>query len=60
MTMSNLVRSVRATVGIGVVGVFLPEGQKSSEALAQQGLPAFDWGLFLSKSQRIGTWQANV
>lgn len=60
MTMNNLVRSVRATGGIGVVGVFLPEDPKSSDALARKGQLAFDWGLFWSKGQRIGTGQANV
>lgn len=60
MTMNNLVRSVRATGGIGVVGVFLPEDPKSSDKLAQQGKLAFDWGLFWSKGQRVGTGQANV
>lgn len=60
MTMNNLVRSVRATGGIGVVGVFLPEDPKSSDQLAQKGQLAFDWGLFWSKGQRVGTGQANV
>lgn len=60
MTMNNLVGSVRATGGIGVVGVFLPEDPKSSDKLAQKGQLAFDWGLFWSKGQRIGTGQANV
>lgn len=60
ITMNSLIRSVRATGRIGVVGVFLPEDPKSSEALAQKRQPAFDWGLFLSKWQRIGTGQANV
>ena len=60
MNMNNLVRSVRATGGIGVVGVFLPEDPKSSDQLAQKGQLAFDWGLFWSKGQRVGTGQANV
>ena len=60
MTMNNLVRSVRATGGIGVVGVFLPEDPKSSDPLAQNGQMAFDWGLFWSKGLRVGTGQASV
>ncbi|HNP62084.1 MAG TPA: glutathione-independent formaldehyde dehydrogenase, partial [Nitrospirales bacterium] len=60
MTMNNLVGSVRATGGIGVVGVFMPEDPKSFDALAQKGQLTFDWGLFWSKGQRIGTGQANV
>lgn len=60
ITMNNLVQSVRPTGRIGVVGGFQPEDPESSEALAQRRQPAFDWGLFLSKWQRIGTGQANV
>ncbi|MFZ1748209.1 MAG: hypothetical protein WBO24_16450 [Nitrospirales bacterium] len=37
-----------------------PEDPKSSDALAQKGQPAFDWGFFLFKGQRIGTGQPNV
>ncbi|WNM60197.1 glutathione-independent formaldehyde dehydrogenase [Candidatus Nitrospira neomarina] len=60
ITMNNLIRSVRPTGRIGVVGGFQPEDPKLSEALAQKRQPAFDWSLFLSKGQRIGTGQANV
>ncbi len=59
-TMNNLVRSVRATGGIGVVGEFKPEDPKLSYEMVQKGHLAFDWGLFLSKGQRIGTGQPNV
>lgn len=58
ITINN--QSVRPTGRIGVVGGFQPEDPKSSEALAQKRQPAFDWSLFLSKGQRIGTGQANV
>ncbi|WNM58052.1 glutathione-independent formaldehyde dehydrogenase [Candidatus Nitrospira allomarina] len=60
ITMNHLVQSVRPTGQIGVVGGFQPEDPKSAEALAQKRQPAFDWGLFLFKGQRIGTGQANV
>jgi glutathione-independent formaldehyde dehydrogenase len=60
LTMNNLVRSVRATGGIGVVGVFVPEDPGASDALEKKGQIAFDWGLFWFKGQHLGTGQANV
>ena len=60
MVMNNLVRSVRPTGGIGVVGIFLPGDPGASEELARNGQIAFDWGLFWFKGQFLGTGQANV
>lgn len=60
MTMNNLVKSVRATGGIGAVGVFMPQDPGGPDKLAKQGQIAFDWGLFWFKGQRVGTGQANV
>src|SRR6195952_4431753 len=37
LTMNNLVKSVRATGGIGVVGVFVAEDPKSEDKLMQKG-----------------------
>ena len=59
-TMNDLVRSVRATGGIGVVGVFVPLDPGAADKLAKVGKIVFDFGLFWSKGQRIGTGQANV
>jgi threonine dehydrogenase-like Zn-dependent dehydrogenase len=59
-TMNDLVKSVRATGSIGVVGVFLPKDPGSADKLAKKGQIVFDFGLFWSKSQRIATGQANV
>ena len=60
MTMNNLVKSVRATGGIGAVGVFMPQDPAGPDKLAKQGQIAFDWGLFWFKGQSIGTGQCNV
>ena len=60
MTMNNLVKSVRATGGIGAVGVFMPQDPAGPDKLAKQGQIAFDWGLLWFKGQRVGTGQANV
>lgn len=59
-TMNNLVKAVRATGGIGVVGVFLPQDPGSPDKLMKQGQLAFDFGQLWSKGQHIGTGQANV
>ncbi|MBC7541090.1 MAG: glutathione-independent formaldehyde dehydrogenase [Candidatus Sericytochromatia bacterium] len=60
LTMNNLVRSVKFTGGIGVVGVFLPEDPGAPDDLGKQGEVVFDMGLFWAKGQRIGTGQCNV
>jgi len=60
LTMNNLVQTVKATGGIGVVGVFLPQDPGAQDALAKEGKLAFDFGNFWFKGQRIGTGQANV
>src|SRR5947207_3766915 len=60
MTMNALVDSVRATGGIGVVGVFTEEDPGSKDKLAQHGQIAFDLGKFFGKGQFMGTGQTNV
>lgn len=60
LTMNNLVKAVKPTGGIGVVGVFMPEDPGASDALAKKGQIAFDFGEFFTKGQRMGTGQANV
>lgn len=60
MTLNNLVKSVRFTGGIGVVGIFLPSDPGGPDQLSKQGEVVFDVGLFWFKGQHIGTGQANV
>lgn len=60
MTMNDLVKSVRATGGIGVVGVFVEEDPGGADELAKKGQIAFDLGAFFTKGQHMGTGQANV
>jgi threonine dehydrogenase-like Zn-dependent dehydrogenase len=60
LTMNNLVQTVKATGGIGVVGVFLPQDPGTKDALAKEGKLAFDFGNFWFKGQKIGSGQANV
>ena len=60
LTMNNLVKTVKATGGIGVVGVFIPEDPGSKDKLAKEGKIAFDFGKFWIKGQKVATGQANV
>ncbi|HEY7634806.1 MAG TPA: glutathione-independent formaldehyde dehydrogenase [Gemmatimonadales bacterium] len=59
MTLNNLVQAVRATGGLGVVGVFTQD-PKSPDALLKQGEVAFDWATFFEKGLQTGTGQCNV
>ena len=60
LTMNNLVKTVKATGRIGVVGVFVPEDPNSGDKLERRGRMGFDFGAFWFKGQSIGTGQANV
>lgn len=60
LTMNNLVKSVRATGGIGVVGVFVAADPGSEDPLMKEGKLAFDFGAMWMKGQKIATGQANV
>lgn len=59
-TMNELVKAVKATGSIGVVGVFVNKDPKSKEALQKKGHMEFDFGNFWMKGQRMATGQANV
>ena len=59
-TMNELVKAVKATGSIGVVGVFAKEDPKSKEKLQKEGHMDFNFGEFWMKGQSIATGQANV
>jgi glutathione-independent formaldehyde dehydrogenase len=60
MVLDNLVKVVRTTGAIGVVGVYMPQDPGAVNELAQQGRVAFDYGTFFTKGQRMGTGQCPV
>ena len=60
LTMENLIKSVRATGKLGVVGVFVPEDPGSPEPLAKEGKYPFNFGLLWNKGLTVGTGQCNV
>ena len=59
-TMNDLVRSVRPTGRIGVVGVFLPDDPGAPDEATRHGRIPFDMGTYWFKGQSMGTGQANV
>ncbi|WP_329048700.1 glutathione-independent formaldehyde dehydrogenase [Amycolatopsis sp. NBC_01488] len=60
LVLDNLVKTVRSTGGIGVVGVYLPDDPGAANELAKHGRIAFDYGSFFMKGQQMGTGQAPV
>jgi glutathione-independent formaldehyde dehydrogenase len=60
MTLNDLVKSVKFTGRIGVVGVFVPKDPNSPDPLGKKGEITFDYGLFWNKGQSMGTGQCNV
>jgi glutathione-independent formaldehyde dehydrogenase len=59
-TLNKLVRSVRFTGSIGVVGVFVPEDPRGPDELERHGQVVFDYGQFWFRGQRMGTGQCPV
>ncbi|MBO0804781.1 MAG: glutathione-independent formaldehyde dehydrogenase [Nocardiopsaceae bacterium] len=60
LVMDWLVRSVRATGRLGVVGVYLPTDPGAATKAAQDGRIGFDYGRLFQKGQQIGTGQCPV
>jgi len=60
LTMNRLVKSVRFTGHIGVVGVYVPQDPGSPDELAKQGELAFDFGEFWFRGQTLGSGQCPV
>ncbi|GIG24859.1 glutathione-independent formaldehyde dehydrogenase [Cellulomonas denverensis] len=60
LVLDNLVATVRATGGIGVIGVYLPEDPGAATEQAKQGRIGFDFGSLFMKGLHVGTGQAPV
>jgi glutathione-independent formaldehyde dehydrogenase len=60
LVLDNLVKTVRTTGGIGVVGVYVPEDPDAATEGAKEGRIGFDYGTFFTKGQSMGTGQAPV
>jgi glutathione-independent formaldehyde dehydrogenase len=60
MVLNSLVRTVKFTGGIGVVGLYLPQDPGAPNEDRKEGRVTFEMGEFWLKGQRMGTGQANV
>ncbi|MDG2517326.1 glutathione-independent formaldehyde dehydrogenase [Lysobacter sp. OAE881] len=60
LTMNNLVKAVKGTGGIGVVGVFVPQDPGGATDLAKEGKIPFDIGMFFYKGQQMAIGQCHV
>ncbi|WP_020576086.1 glutathione-independent formaldehyde dehydrogenase [Actinopolymorpha alba] len=60
LTLNNLVKSVRIAGRMGVVGDFVPQDPGAADDLSRKGEAVFDYGLFWSKGQQMGTGQCPV
>ncbi len=60
LVLDNLVKVVRTTGGIGVVGVYVPQDPGAATEAAKVGRIGWDYGTFFTKGQRMGTGQAPV
>ncbi len=60
LVLDNLVKSVRSTGGIGVVGVYVPEDPQAATKQAKEGRIGWDYGTFFTKGLSMGTGQAPV
>ena len=60
LVLDNLAQVVRATGGLGVVGVYMPSDPGASSDLAKEGRIPWQYGTFFTKGQSMGTGQAPV
>jgi threonine dehydrogenase-like Zn-dependent dehydrogenase len=60
LTLNNLVKSVKFTGTLGVVGVFVPQDPGAPDDVAKQGAAVFDYGMFWFRGQTMGSGQCNV
>jgi glutathione-independent formaldehyde dehydrogenase len=60
LVLDNLVKVVRSTGGIGVVGVYMPQDPGAASEPAKQGRIGFEYGTFFTKGQHMGTGQCPV
>ncbi|HWF38232.1 MAG TPA: glutathione-independent formaldehyde dehydrogenase [Candidatus Acidoferrales bacterium] len=60
LVMNRLVKTVRATGRLGVVGVYPSQDPHSHDALEKEGAIAFDFGEFFEKGLSMGSGQCPV
>ncbi|MFC6825441.1 glutathione-independent formaldehyde dehydrogenase [Halopelagius fulvigenes] len=60
IVLNQLVRTVRPTGQIGVVGLYLPVDPGAPDEMSAQGRIGIDFGKLFEKGHKFGTGQANV
>lgn len=60
MVLDSLVKLVRPTGALGVVGVYVPEDPGAADEGAKKGRIGLDYGMLFAKGLRMGTGQAPV
>jgi threonine dehydrogenase-like Zn-dependent dehydrogenase len=60
VVLNQLIRTVRATGKIGVVGLYVPEDPGAPDDSAAEGRLGIDFGKLFEKGQSFGTGQCNV
>jgi glutathione-independent formaldehyde dehydrogenase len=60
LVLDNLVKVVRSTGGLGVVGVYVPQDPEAATESAKEGRVAFDYGTAFQKGLRMGHGQTPV
>jgi glutathione-independent formaldehyde dehydrogenase len=60
IVLNQLIKSVRATGKLGIVGLYVPEDPGAPDDAAAEGRLGIDFGKLFEKGLRLGTGQCNV
>ena len=60
VVLNNLIKTVRATGQLGIVGLYVPSDPGAPDAMAGQGRLGIDFGKLFEKGQKLGTGQCDV
>ncbi|EFW90178.1 Alcohol dehydrogenase GroES domain protein [Haladaptatus paucihalophilus DX253] len=60
VVLNQLIRTVRPTGKLGIIGLYVPEDPGAPDEMAAQGRLGIDFGKLFEKGQRLGTGQCNV
>jgi glutathione-independent formaldehyde dehydrogenase len=60
IVLNQLIKSVRATGKLGIIGLYVPEDPGAPDEAAAEGRLGIDFGKLFEKGLRLGTGQCNV
>lgn len=58
--LNNLIRTVRPTGQLGIVGLYVPDDPGAPDEMAAEGRLGIDFGKLFEKGQKLGTGQCDV